>query len=474
MTHRIGSNDVEPNPPTASSTDASALSSDLETSFSQHKYAQDDAATNASDDGEMEPPTDKNNGRILFLLFLSVFVDLIGFGVITPLLPFIAETFGASPLQVTLLFSLYSLMQLAFTPFWGYLSDRLGRRPILLMCYLGSGLSYVFFAFAPNLLLIFAARAMAGIMGSSITVTKAYIADITTPENRAKGMGIIGAAFGCGFMIGPALGGLLAGSRDNPNFQLPLLVAAGLAIAAFTFALVALPESLPRHLLRPWGRKEERSQPTTDEFYRTSRSSSRQTQRFNLLAILHVLQPIQIRRLISISFLFSLASVGVQAILVLWCERQFDWGPRPIGILFMFYGIIAAVIQGGLIGLITRRFREQTLLLMGVIFQGFGLFLVPFSPTVTLLVMGTGIWIVGESVCRPALNSLVSRLAPADEQGLTLGVAQSFASFANILGPILSGWLFMTFGGEWAFWGGTVMMIIGTVLGIQLRRTARF
>ena len=269
-------------------------------------------------------------------------------------------------------------------------------------------------------------------------------------------------------MIGPAVGGLLAGSRDNPNFQLPLLVAAGLALAAFTFAIVVLPESLPRHLLRSWGNL--RRTQTLEQDEAQTPTSSPQSQRFNLRTLLHVLKPIQIRRLVGISFLFSLASVGVQAILVLWCERQFDWGPRPIGILFMFYGIIAAVIQGGLIGVITRRFREQTLLLMGIIFQGFGLFLVPFSPTVTLLVMGTGIWIVGESVCRPALNSLVSRLAPMDEQGITLGVAQSFASFANILGPILAGWLFMEFGGEWAFWGGTAMMIVGTILGIQFKR----
>ncbi|MEM7771649.1 MAG: MFS transporter [Cyanobacteria bacterium P01_A01_bin.37] len=415
-------------------------------------------------------PNQKNpkTGRILFLLFLSVFVDLIGFGIITPLLPFIAETYGASPLEVTLLFSLYSLMQLIFTPFWGSLSDRIGRRPILLLSYLGSALSYIFFAFAPTLVLIFVARALAGIMGSSITVTKAYIADITTPEGRAKGMGIIGAAFGCGFMIGPALGGLLAGTAENPNFQLPLLVAAGLAFAAFSFALVALPESLPKHLLQrglnqtlAGGRHQVRIPGTT-------RNTT--TKIFNLSTIFRVLKPIHIRRLISVTFLFSIASVGVQAILVLWCDRQFSWGPRALGLLFMFYGVIATIIQGGLIGILTKQFREQTLLLAGVLFQGFGLLLVPISTTVPLFMASTGLWIVGESVCRPALNSLVSRSASVDEQGITLGVTQSFTSMANILGPILAGSLFTFFGGEWAFWCGTGLMAIATVISVQLKR----
>ncbi|MEM9213371.1 MAG: MFS transporter [Cyanobacteria bacterium P01_F01_bin.150] len=461
MTHPIGSNQLDPNLQTAPpNTNPFPDLDTLESKLKNHPQDVVDNYSESFDEFHDSPNTpkksDTSNGQVLLLLFLSVFVDLIGFGVIAPLMPFIAETFGASPLQVTQLFALYSLMQLIFTPFWGYLSDRIGRRPILLMCYLGSCISYVLFAFSPNLTLIFMTRALAGITGSSITVTKAYIADITTPENRAKGMGIIGAAFGCGFMVGPALGGLLAGSRENPNFQLPLLVAAGLALAAFTFALVALPESLPKQLLQ---KKREQRQ-----------SNSKPSKRFNLRTVLRVLKPIQIRRLVSISFLFSLASVGVQAILVLWCERQFDWGPRPLGILFMFYGIIATVIQGGLIGVLTSRFKEQTLLLIGIIFQGFGLLVAPLSTTVALLVLGTSIWVVGESVCRPALNSLTSRIASDDEQGITLGVAQSFMSGANIFGPILAGWLFMKFGGQWSFWAGTIMMIVATILGLQFKR----
>ncbi|NET49630.1 MAG: TCR/Tet family MFS transporter, partial [Merismopedia sp. SIO2A8] len=331
----------------------------------------------------MTQSTDNSRSRIFLLLFLSVFVDLIGFGIIAPLLPFIAEQFGASPLGVALLFALYSLMQLVFTPFWGYLSDRVGRRPILLLSYVGSAVAYLFFAIAPTLGLVFAARGLAGVMGSSISVTKAYIADITPLHERAKGMGIIGAAFGCGFMIGPALGGLLAGSAENPNFQRPLFVAAGLSLAAFAFAAVALPESLPKITGRyitempPEPLEESESERAKrGQEIRTGKRTDKQTndrtskrtgdRRFNVATLIQVLKPIQIRHLISILVLFSMATVGVQSILVLWCERQFQWGPRPLGFMFMFYGIIAAIIQGGLTGKLTQKFRENKLLTTGV------------------------------------------------------------------------------------------------------------
>ncbi|NEQ96746.1 MAG: MFS transporter [Cyanothece sp. SIO2G6] len=409
------------------------------------------------------------SSRTLLLLFLSVFVDLIGFGVIAPLLPFIAERFGASPLGVTLLFSLYSLMQLIFTPLWGSLSDRVGRRPILLLCYLGSAIAYVFFAIAPTLWLVFAARGLAGMMGSSIAVTKAYIADVTTPENRAKGMGIIGAAFGCGFMIGPALGGVLAGSADNPNFQLPLLVAAGLSLAAFTFALIALPESLP-HVAKGKAASGLFQDEAGDKAGNASNGAVGNRQPFRLSTLTQVLAPGQVRRLISILFIFSMGTIGVQSVLVLWCERQFQWGPRPLGFLFMFYGLIAATIQGGLTGKLTKRFRENKLLTSGIALQGFGLFLVPFSTTLGLLMASTSMWIIGEAICRPAINSLLSQSAPPERQGITLGVAQSFTSLSSICGPIVAGTIFTFYGGMWSFWTSTGLMGVAVMLSLAVKR----
>ena len=451
----------------------------------------------------MTTPTGKSSSKVLLALFLSVFVDLIGFAIIAPLLPFVAERFGASPLGVTLLFALYSLMQLLFAPLWGQMSDRVGRRPVLLLSYVGSAVSYAFFAFAPTLVLVFAARALAGMMGSSIAVTKAYIADITTPENRAKGMGIIGAAFGSGFMIGPALGGILAGPNpDDPNFQLPLLVAAGLSLAAFAFAWVALPESRPQQTRR--SSDSIQTAAATDAIateqhglpMSPSQSSSRSSsvsetdawaegnvkaetkgsdrRPFNLTSIAHVLRTSRTRQLITILFLFALATVGTQSILVLWCERQFEWGPRPIGFLFMFYGLISTIIQGGLSGPINKQFQERQILTVGIIAQGFGLFLVPLSSTLPLLLVSSGIWIIGEAISRPAINSLLSKSASEERQGITLGVAQSFNSLASIFGPIVAGALFTFVNGTWAFWGGTALLAVAIALSLQVKRDRAF
>ena len=187
----------------------------------------------------------KNNGRAIFVLFLTVFIDLLGFGIILPILPLYAEQFGAEPNEATLLVAIYSLMQFLFAPLWGSFSDRYGRRPILLLTLLGSVIAYTGLGFANSLWILFIARSLAGIMAGNISTAQAYIADITTPTNRSRGMGIIGAAFGLGFILGPAIGGLLIGSDlDNANFHLPSLFAGGLSLLALLCALMLLPESL--------------------------------------------------------------------------------------------------------------------------------------------------------------------------------------------------------------------------------------
>jgi len=332
----------------------------------------------------------------MFLLFLTVFIDVIGFGIIIPLLPFYAEHFGASPAIITLLFSCYSLMQFLFAPFWGSLSDRVGRRPILLLSIGGSCLSYLWCGLATSLWMLFASRLLAGFMGGTIVTAQAYVSDITTPENRTKGMGIIGASLGLGFTLGPAIGGLLAGSNpEQVNYQLPLLAASGLSFFGFIFAFVSLPKS---------GKLQSDQESTTVSI----------SQRF--LGIIEILQLPLVNILIGIFFLSVLGLLGAQTTLALWLERQFSWGPQQTGYLLMFCGVVATILQGGMVGILSRKFGEINLLVSGICFAGMGLFLIPFSTSLVLLLGAMFFLTIGECLSKTTIRSLLSQLVKTNER----------------------------------------------------------
>ena len=394
------------------------------------------------------------NPKAMLVLFSSVFIDLVGLGIVLPLLPFCGEKFGASPSQITFLFAIYSLMQFIFTLLWGSLSDRFGRRPLLLLSIAGSGISYLWFGFSNSFGMLLAARALAGIMGSSIVVAQAYIADVTEPEDRAKYLGIIGAAFGMGFILGPAIGGILGGSDpQNPNFSLPLFIAAGISFLAFAVAYIYLPESLSKTNQSPQLEKVGKLEPSVW-----------------LKNTVEILQRPHIGRLIWLYFLISLAIVGSQSILPLWLEKQFGWGPEGSGYLFIFCGIVAAVIQGGLIGPLNKRFGEGKLLLSGLSMNCFGLLMIPFFHNLPLLLAAIMLAVGGEAVTRPSLSSLLSRSAGAEEQGRVMGVSQSFAALARIASPLGAGLFFQELGIGWPFYCGGMLLLGAALLTVGIVR----
>jgi DHA1 family tetracycline resistance protein-like MFS transporter len=385
----------------------------------------------------------------MLVLFAIVLIDLIGFGLVIPLLPFYGTHYGASAAEVTQLMATYSLLQLFVAPIWGRLSDRYGRRPILLLSLAGSIVSYLWLGFADALWMLFAARAMQGACAGNIAAAQAYIADITTPETRAKGMGIIGAAFGFGFIIGPALGGALAGPDPlNPALEVPAFVGAGLSALAFLGTLLFLKESLPEELRR--------------KAVRTGR----------LRAIGDALRRPDLRLLIGLYFMIIFAFAGMETTFALWAAQQFGWGPSSVGYLFAYVGILGAIIQGGLIGRLTRRFGEERLLLAGTVCLLLGLLGIPLASRVPYLYAATGLLSVGMAMAQPSINSLISRRAGAHQQGEVLGVSQSAGSLARVLGPLVAGFLFASFGRNAPYFGGAAVLACVVVLGRQLVRGA--
>jgi len=383
----------------------------------------------------------------LAAIFLTVFVDLVGFGIIVPLLPFYAEHFHASPETVTLLMAIYSLMQFFSAPLWGALSYRHGRKPVLLASLLGIGLSYLWLAFADSLWALFAARALAGIIAGNIAAAQAYIADVTPPEKRAQGMGLIGAAFGLGFILGPAIGGLLGGEDPAaPRFLGPGLAAAGLSFLALIFAVVALKESL-------------------DPAHRTV-AGHRALSRFSALAA--GLGDPQLRLTVVLLFLVTFVFAGMESTFALWSERAFGWGPAQNGYVFAYTGVLAALVQGGLIRRLAARFGESHLVMQGAIALGLGLLAIPFVHSLVPLLVAMALLAYGAGVSNPALSSLISLRSPDEVRGATLGISQAATSLARILGPALAGLAFGGLGRSGPFLAGAVVMLGVLLLALKL------
>src|SRR3989475_8773020 len=298
----------------------------------------------------------------LLVIFITVFIDLVGFGIVIPVLPFYAQgtMFGATPREVGLLFASYSVMQLVFAPVLGRLSDKYGRRPVLLISLLGTSVGFLILGFATALWMLFLGRIIDGISGGNISTAQAYIADITTKENRAKGMGLIGAAFGLGFVFGPAIGGIL--SRWGTN--VPFLFAGGLAFANAILLYFTLPETV-----------------TPDHPARVSAASGRGWKQ-----VLDALRQPQLAFVLIIYFLSIVAFSIMTAVFALFMMFRLGYDPWHSGWIFAFVGIISAVIQGGLIGKLVKRFGEPNLVIVGGLLFTLSLFLSPFvNPAIGLL-----------------------------------------------------------------------------------------
>ena len=374
------------------------------------------------------------------ILFFTVFIHLLGFGIIIPLLPYFAERFGASGVTVGLLTTSFSLAQFLFAPIWGRLSDKIGRRPVLLGSLILTGVSYLVFAIAGSLPVLFISRIFAGIAGATLSTAQAYIADTTTAENRTRGMGLIGAAFGMGFIFGPAMGGILS----RWGFSVPAYAAAGFALAAFLFALVLLPESLP---------PEERA--------------LAEQRRRNAATLRDALGRPTVGVVLALFFTTTLCFSGMEAILALFCQRFFGFGPHQIGYLFAYVGIVAAVMQAGIVGALAKRFGERALVRAGLALMGVAFVSAGLGPPFPLFLAAMGAIAIASGLSTPSLSALVSLATPADEQGGMLGVYQSLGSLGRAAGPFLGGLVYDVVS------PGAPLWIAGTVLLVAALAAAR-
>ena len=383
-------------------------------------------------------------------LFLIVFIDLVGFGLIIPLLPFYAEHFGAPPHAVALLMATYSFAQFLAAPYWGRLSDKIGRKPVLVMSMAGAVVAYTLMGFADTLWFLVAARGLAGFMAGNISAAFAYMADITGPENRAKGMGLIGAAFGLGFMIGPAIGGTLAGADPTTaDFALPSFVAAGMSAIALVLTLILLKESFTA---------EKRAAYTAPNH------------RNALVGFIDGIKRPDIGKLLLLSFLATFVFAGMEATFAMWSERRFEWGPLQNGYLFAAVGLVSVTVQGGLMGRLARRFGEQRLITAGAFFFTLGLVGAPLSGSVGFMVLSMGLLALGFTLFNPALNSLMSLNAAPHEQGAVMGIARSATILGRVVGPAWAGMIFDVLGKDWPFFAGAIVMCAVVFMAARLRK----
>lgn len=403
----------------------------------------------------------------LIVILTTVFIDLVGFGIVIPVLPFYAEgtKFNATPRMVGLLFASYSIMQLIFSPILGGLSDKYGRRPVLLISIIGTGIGFLIIGFAQTLSMLFAGRILDGITGGNISTAQAYVADVTTKENRAMGMGMIGAAFGVGFIFGPAIGGILS----HWGIQVPFLFAAGLCFANALLLYFKLPETV-----------------TAQHPARNRAARGRGfTQLFDSLK-----QP-RLAFVLTIYFLFVVSFSIMTTSFSLYTMFRFGYDARHTGYLFAYVGIIAVIIQGGLIGRLVKRFGELPLVIVGALCFAISLFAVPFvgpaAGGLGALLVGGGVFSMGNSLATPALTSLASKSAEAEEQGTILGVTQSVASLARAIGPFLAAILIASpiahMGADGqphymsdyslfvTFWTGAAIMLLAFLLAFYFSKT---
>ncbi len=359
-------------------------------------------------------------------IFLITFVSLVGFGLLIPLLPFIVQRTGVGPELITIILGLYSLAQLIAAPFWGWVSDRWGRKPVLVITSFGLAVSYIMVAYWQSVEMLILSRVIGGIMAGNIGAAQAYMADVTTPETRAKGMGLLGAAFGMGFIFGPAIGGVLGGNdAATADFFVPSMVAAGITIAGALGAQFFLKESLSPELraqlaLRP---KVKLGDKIRAGFSRTT-----------------------LVLLMTCGFLVVTAWAQFETVFALWADVILSFGPRDVGLLLTFIGFIGAIIQGGAIGKLTKTYGERTLAIASLLFMVAGFGVLCFAADLLVSLMGCGLLAVGSGLFNPSVSSLVSQEAAETERGAVMGAYQSATSLSRIVGPTFSGFVFAKFG----------------------------
>lgn len=352
----------------------------------------------------------------LLVIFFTVFIDMVGFGIVIPVLPLYAEHFHATPVEIGWLTGIYSGMQIVFTPLLGRLSDRVGRRPVLIVSLIGTSLGFLIMGWAGSLALLFVARIIDGATGGNISTAQAYIADVSTPENRSRSMGLIGAAFGLGFTFGPMIGGVMS----KISYGAPFYFAAALAALNVVLLYFVLPESLSQ---------EYRSRPHE----RTKLTEVFQHGHGRLFGA------------IVATYFFTITGFAIMTTLfALLTEKRFGYDARQTGYLFGFIGIISVILQGGLIGRLVKMFGETALARTGLFFLAISMVLLPLVHTLALLLAVCAAIAIANGLVNPTLNGLASQMIDRSWQGRALGLMQSAGSVGRLVGPLLGGWLLMT------------------------------
>ena len=395
---------------------------------------------------EVQP---KPSAAALYTLLLVVFINLLGFGVVVPLLPFYAQSFKAPAWQIALLFSAYSIGAFFGEPTWGRLSDRIGRKPLLLSTITGNCICYLLLAFAPNIYVAFIVRLIGGAASGNGSVIQGYIADVTPAGNRAGRMALVGAAYNIGFIVGPSMGGLLARPEAGPaGFRTPLFVASALAAISVTGIALFVRESRAR-----------------------VQGPSKQPSRWVMLG--RAIENPVISRLMILTFLSGFAFTGIESTFGFWGEHRFGWGPRQIGFVFFFVGATAAVAQMLLTGRLSRRYGEVTMLAVGMAITVVATGLQPFSPGFAMTTALMALMALGQSVAFPNVSALISRTANPSHQGQLLGLNNATGALARVLGPLVAQVTFARIAVNGPFILGACVVAPAILLPLSAGRAAR-
>jgi MFS family permease len=399
------------------------------------------------DRSTVSAPADHADRRALVVLFAIVFINLVGFGLVVPLLPFFGSSLQAEPWQVALMFSAYSIGQFFAEPFWGRLSDRIGRKPVLLITVCANAVGYLMLAFVPNIWLAIAVRLFTGLGAGNVSTVQGYVADVTPPEKRAGRMGLIGAAFGAGFIAGPGLSGLLVQEdMGRLGYQLPIFAACGLAALAALGTVFLLKESLARR---------EGPPPPREPFLTGVRQAAD--------------NPV-VSRVIVVTLIYMAGFSGMESTFGLWTGARFDWGAREVAFSFMAVGIVSVLCQSLLTGRLARRFGESRVLAGGCLLFGLGLIGQMLSPVGWAVPVAMAVGAFGMAMTMPNISAMISRASPPDRQGAMLGLNMAASSSGRIVGPIVAGAMFSSLGHNWPLAVGAALTIPAAIMAINAGR----
>lgn len=381
----------------------------------------------------------QKNRRNLAILFFTMVVVMMGFGMIIPILPFYIIEFGAGGSAMGLLMATYAIMQFIFSPIWGGVSDRIGRKPVLMIGVLGNAIAQILFGFSTELWMLIGARVLAGILSSATLPTAmAYIGDSTSEKDRGGGMGIIGAAMGVGMVLGPGIAGWLA----SYSLSAPFFLAAGLSLLALVFILLVLPESLPA---------EKRAQimggingPQLKELWRAL---------FTPVGFLLVL-----------AFLVSFGLTNFESVFGLYAYASYGYGPQQVGGLLTFIGLVSAIVQGGLTGPFTRRWGEVRVIKISLLGSAVGFALMVLADSFVWVLLTTGFFVTSNAMLRPSVSSLISRRATMG-QGVAMGLNNAFMSLGRSVGPLWAGFIY-DINLSYPYWSGSIIMLASFVISI--------